>query len=772
MQILSNIRPARRDIARAIASASLFLSAHSAALAEDKPRGAAGDEQVSRQTEIEHRSTLTRVREGGTPYDPNQSLTPYAIDLTAGGGDGGVADAPSTGLISSPPEYAPVRGVIYQYGNSWNSVVTALVSSLTGSAAFDEIAYVVVANQTTANAATTAFVAAGANMSKVVFIIQPNNSVWMRDYGPHFIWQNGTLAVVDSHYYPTRPADNFIPTLVGDLTLGVPTYDQGLYYSGGNFQPGPNRSGFCTALVNLDNPSTGGHSEALIRELHGSFQGIDTLHIMPQLPFTVDGTGHVDMWMYLVDENTVVISEFIPGSNATALSVTNNAVPYMQALGFEVFRPQAWNVGATHYTYANAFRVNNRIFIPCYGTLLAPGGNAAYNDRDADALAKWQAAAGPGVQIVPIQCSSIITASGAIHCIVKQVPRHTDALPSAHVVAPSGGELWLVGSTQTIRWNATDTNNAALASVDLAYSVDSGASWTPIATGIADSGSFAWTVPAGATDAALVRVTARAADGDTTVAVSNPFRLRAGTATVLDFATGAGVDKFGFGRQTAAWTNVNANVNAVNTALTAANYAAMATSNAAGGITDANRYITPALTAGNEATHIFRFVLPDPATPIDEIKVTWEGYADFCTQVELYVWNNALGNWGDANGLVGQNRYLDNFAGNRDERLEASIRSNIGNFIAADGSIRFLVYGERQNDETFHDYMSVTVLRASASTPCPSDVDGSGAVDGSDLALVLNGWGPCAGCLGDIDGNGIIDGADLSLLLNAWGGCP
>ena len=332
---------------------SLAVLAGSAALFAGAPAHA----QSKAPPETEHRSPLTRVREGGTPYDPNQRLTPYAVDLTAGG-EGGVADAPSTGLVSSPPEYAPVRGVLYQYGNSWNSVVTALVASLTGSAAYDEIAYVVVANQTTANAATTAFIAAGANMSKVVFIIQPNNSVWMRDYGPHFVWQNGTLAVVDSHYYPTRPADNFIPTLVGDGTLGVPTFDQGLYYSGGNFQPGPNRSGFCTALINLDNPAAGGHNEALIRELHGSFQGIDTLHILPQLPFSVDGTGHVDMWMYLVDDNTVVISEFIAGSNATALSVTNNAVPYMQALGFEVFRPQAWNVGATHYTYANAFRVN------------------------------------------------------------------------------------------------------------------------------------------------------------------------------------------------------------------------------------------------------------------------------------------------------------------------------------------------------------------------------------------------------------------------------
>ena len=743
---------------------SLAVIAGSAALFAGAPAHA----QSKAPPETEHRSPLTRVREGGTPYDPNQRLTPYAVDLTAGG-EGGVADAPSTGLVSSPPEYAPVRGVLYQYGNTWNSVVTALVASLTGSAAYDEIAYVVVANQTTANAATTAFIAAGANMSKVVFIIQPNNSVWMRDYGPHFVWQNGTLAVVDSHYYPTRPADNFIPTLVGDGTLGVPTFDQGLYYSGGNFQPGPNRSGFCTALINLDNPAAGGHNEALIRELHGSFQGIDTLHILPQLPFSVDGTGHVDMWMYLVDDNTVVISEFIAGSNATALSVTNNAVPYMQALGFEVFRPQAWNVGATHYTYANAFRVNNRIFVPCYGTLLAPGGNAAYNDRDADALAKWQAAAGPGVQIVPIQCSSIITASGAIHCIVKQVPRYTDAIPAAHLLAPAGGELWLSGSVQSIRWNATDTSNAPLASVDLAYSLDGGSSWLPIASGIADSGSYDWRVPAGATDAALVRVTARATDGDATAAVSNPFRLRAGTATVYDFSTGAGVNKFGFGRQTTSWTGVNAIASPVATAHTAANYLAMATSNATGGIADANRYITPALTAGSESTHLYRFVLAEPVAEVDEIKVLWEGYADACTQVELYVWNNALGNWGDANGLTGQNRSLDNFAGNRDERLEASIRSNIGNFVAADGSIRFLVYGERQNDETFHDFMSVTVLRAA--NACPGDLDGSGTVDGSDLALLLNGWGPCSDCAGDIDGSGTIDGGDLAVLLNAWGGC-
>jgi hypothetical protein len=65
--------------------------------------------------------------------------------------------------------------------------------------------------------------------------------------------------------------------------------------------------------------------------------------------------------------------------------------------------------------------------------------------------------------------------------------------------------------------------------------------------------------------------------------------------------------------------------------------------------------------------------------------------------------------------------------------------------------------------------MSVTVLRASA--PCPADIDGSGTVDGSDLSILLNGWGACDGCAGDIDGSGVIDGGDLAVLLNSWGGC-
>ena len=52
--------------------------------------------------------------------------------------------------------------------------------------------------------------------------------------------------------------------------------------------------------------------------------------------------------------------------------------------------------------------------------------------------------------------------------------------------------------------------------------------------------------------------------------------------------------------------------------------------------------------------------------------------------------------------------------------------------------------------------------------PCvPADLNCSGAVDGADLASLLNNWGGTG--TGDIDGNGTVNGADLAALLNSWG---
>ncbi|MFM1803269.1 MAG: hypothetical protein RL136_148 [Planctomycetota bacterium] len=57
---------------------------------------------------------------------------------------------------------------------------------------------------------------------------------------------------------------------------------------------------------------------------------------------------------------------------------------------------------------------------------------------------------------------------------------------------------------------------------------------------------------------------------------------------------------------------------------------------------------------------------------------------------------------------------------------------------------------------------------------CLADVDGSGAVNGVDLAAILNTWGSSGGKYpgADVNRDGIVDGADLAEVLNSWGDCP
>lgn len=53
----------------------------------------------------------------------------------------------------------------------------------------------------------------------------------------------------------------------------------------------------------------------------------------------------------------------------------------------------------------------------------------------------------------------------------------------------------------------------------------------------------------------------------------------------------------------------------------------------------------------------------------------------------------------------------------------------------------------------------------------PGDLDGSGVVDGTDLAMLLGAWGACADCdtcPADLTGDCTVDGADLAILLGNW----
>jgi hypothetical protein len=108
--------------------------------------------------------------------------------------------------------------------------------------------------------------------------------------------------------------------------------------------------------------------------------------------------------------------------------------------------------------------------------------------------------------------------------------------PVVTVTSPTGGEAWPAGSSQSITWSATD--NIVVASVELALSTDGGATFpTSIASGLANTGAYAWTVPLAVTSQARVRV--RAFDGSGNVGSDSSHADFAITGWVITATAGA-----------------------------------------------------------------------------------------------------------------------------------------------------------------------------------------------------------------------------------------
>lgn len=79
--------------------------------------------------------------------------------------------------------------------------------------------------------------------------------------------------------------------------------------------------------------------------------------------------------------------------------------------------------------------------------------------------------------------------------------------PTVAVTSPNGGEHWVASSLHNITWIAGDAVGVDSVNIDLSLK-GLGGPWAAVARSLANSGTYAWTVPATPTDSAAVRVTA------------------------------------------------------------------------------------------------------------------------------------------------------------------------------------------------------------------------------------------------------------------------
>jgi len=312
--------------------------------------------------------------------------------------------APPTGEVDCPPEYAHNEGLLMAWGY-YNQEVTAMTVPITTGDP-DGIVYIVVWSASQQASATSALTTAGADMSQVEFIIANTDTVWIRDYGPRFVSEDGQRAIIDHTYNRPRPNDNQIPDHIAAL-WGEPSYDIGLYHGGGNFHLFGDDDAFMTELVVNENSS---QTPVEIEQRYLDYQGLD-LTITDPLPSWFDSTQHIDMWMLPVADREVIIGEYDETVDFEAYTITETWVTELTNRGYTVHRTPGWKSGA-HYTYTNAVVFNEIVFVPEF---------SGYSTENSDAVAVFQTAY-PGRTIVPVDCSDIIWSAGAIHCIVMHVP--------------------------------------------------------------------------------------------------------------------------------------------------------------------------------------------------------------------------------------------------------------------------------------------------------------------------------------------------------------
>lgn len=97
--------------------------------------------------------------------------------------------------------------------------------------------------------------------------------------------------------------------------------------------------------------------------------------------------------------------------------------------------------------------------------------------------------------------------------------RRDTVSPTANLTYPVGGELLKGGEIRTITWSASDSNFSATP-ISLEYSLNSGSNWVSLATGLANTGSYDWTVPNFNNSTVRVRVKATDQAGNVTPAAT------------------------------------------------------------------------------------------------------------------------------------------------------------------------------------------------------------------------------------------------------------
>ena len=416
----------------------------------------------------------------------------------------GITNPPSGSAIRTSAEWEEVQALVITWTGDFNGIQSQIVD-----AAQEECLVIISCNDS--NGVKNILQNNGVPLVNLAFLEVSFNTIWIRDYAGNSVYTagNDSLILVDWIYNRPRPNDDAMPEFHANL-LNIPFYETtsaptDLVNTGGNWMVDGQGTAFASELIIEENEPGNPYNvtvktEPEIDAIVSDFMGIDRYIKMPTLPF--DGIHHIDMHMKLLDEETLLVSEYPTGvadgpqieANMQYVLSTYNSyfgTPYKMK---RITVPPSTggnypDNGGFYRTYSNMVMVNKTILVPFYRT-----------EYDTIAQRTLEEAL-PGYTIVGIDVDNsnetLISLSGAIHCIT-----HTIGVEDPMVIVHQPLED-TYNTTNSYTVSAEVSHRSGIASAQLFYRLKGTTSYQSVAMTSTAQGIWEGAIPAQAAESVV-----------------------------------------------------------------------------------------------------------------------------------------------------------------------------------------------------------------------------------------------------------------------------
>jgi agmatine/peptidylarginine deiminase len=396
---------------------------------------------------------------------------------------------PPSLAVRTMAEWEEIQAITITW-TSYTSVLRQIIKY-----AQDECKVIIVCSDS--NSVKTSLTNNNIPITNIDFIKASYNSVWIRDYGANTVYANevDSLSLVDWIYNRPRPYDDVIPQVVATY-LDVPLYENtdapyDLVHTGGNFMADGFGTAFSSNLVLEENDLGSTYTittkdEAMVDSIMELYMGINRYIKMETLPY--DGIHHIDMHMKLINEETLLIGEYpsgisdgpqIEANMQYVLSTFNSMFGTPYKIKRIVMPPddngKYPSSNGDYRTYTNSVIVNKTVLVPTYEEKYDTIALRIYRENM------------PGYNVVGIECNDVIQASGALHCITKEVGVNDPFLISHQALSDS------YDTVTNFLVNAYINHRSGIANAIVYYSSDTANGFQSVAMVLADSINHTWT---------------------------------------------------------------------------------------------------------------------------------------------------------------------------------------------------------------------------------------------------------------------------------------